>query len=246
MTAELTEGSTYLVKATTTNMSTKAGVPVAATLTVNIAAVVNSQIIMEDSEVYGFAADETHTFEFSMAVPMGTGGKAGAVVAEVLDPNGKKLADGSLDVVIGPPLMVSEIAIHSRQADGSLIIPTWCCFCRADIEVTNLKETTETVLLTFMMRHMNGFPYEWTDWYEKSYYIPQDPGYPDYMEAYNRQTVLSGVLGAGETKTFSQVFWVGAEREEKIRKIQIKFVGPFGEVISEVAKITVGYNPWRW
>jgi len=102
MAAELTEGSTYLVKATTTNMSTKAGVPVAAPLTINIAAAVNSQVIMEDSEVYGFAADETHTFEFSMAVPMGTGGKAGAVMAEVLDPNGNKLADGSLDVVIAP------------------------------------------------------------------------------------------------------------------------------------------------
>ena len=106
MPAELTEGSTYLIKATTTNMSTKAGVPVAATLTVNIAAEVNSQIIMEDSKVYGFAAEETHTFEFSMAVPMGTGGKAGAVVAEVLDPNGNKLADGSLDVVIQPVIVV--------------------------------------------------------------------------------------------------------------------------------------------
>ena len=102
MPAELTEDETYTVKATTTNMSTKAGVPVAAPLTVNIAAVVNSQVILQDSEVYGFAAEETYTFEFSMAVPMGTGGKAGAVVAEVLDPNGNKLADGSLDVVILP------------------------------------------------------------------------------------------------------------------------------------------------
>ena len=180
-----------------------------------------------------------------------TPGESKEVAFEVTPPEAREYqvsVDGLVGSfkVIGPPLMVSEIAIHSRQADGSLIIPTWCCFCRANIEVTNPKETTETVLLTFMMRHMNGFPYEWTDWYEKSYYIPQDPGYPDYMEAYNRQTVLSGVLGVGETKTFSQVFWVGAEREEKIRKIQIKFVGPFGEVISEVAKITVGYNPWHW
>ncbi|GAI62284.1 unnamed protein product, partial [marine sediment metagenome] len=82
------------------NMSTKAGVPVAAVLTVNIAAVVDSQTILEDSEVYGFAAGETHTFEFSMTVPVGTGGKAGAVVAEVVDPSGNKLADGSLDVVV--------------------------------------------------------------------------------------------------------------------------------------------------
>jgi len=90
-------------------MSTKAGVPVAAPLTVNIAAMVNSQVIMEDSEVYGFAADETHTFEFSMTVPVGTGGKAGAVVAEVLDPNGNKLADGSLDVAIAP--LIPEIVV---------------------------------------------------------------------------------------------------------------------------------------
>ena len=123
MPAELTEGSTYLIRATTINMSTKAGVPVAATLTVNIAAVVNSQGIMEDSEVYGFAADETHTFEFSMAVPMGTGGKAGAVVAEVLDPNGNKLADGSLDIVIAAPappefVYVSEIRHYYYDFDS--------------------------------------------------------------------------------------------------------------------------------
>lgn len=102
MAAELTEGSTYVIKATTTNMSTKAGVPVAATLTVNIAAVVDSQTILQGSEVYGFAAEETHAFEFPMAVPMGTGDKAGAVMAEVLDPSGNKLTDGSLDVVIVP------------------------------------------------------------------------------------------------------------------------------------------------
>jgi len=100
MADELTEGKTYTVKATTTNMSTRAGVPVAATLNVNIVAVVNSETILEDSEVYEFAAEQTHTFEFLMTVPLGTGGKAGAVVAEVLDPNENKLDDGRLDVVI--------------------------------------------------------------------------------------------------------------------------------------------------
>ncbi|GAI14325.1 unnamed protein product, partial [marine sediment metagenome] len=85
---------------TTTNMSTKAGVPVAATLTINIAMRVNSQVIMEDSKVYGFAAGETHTFEFPVTVPMETGGKSGAAVAEVFDPNGYKIANGSLDIVI--------------------------------------------------------------------------------------------------------------------------------------------------
>lgn len=102
MAAELTEGTTYVVKATTTNFSTKAGVPVAAVLTVNIAAVVDSQTILDDSEVYEFAAEETHTFEFTMGVPIGAGGKAGVVVAEVLDPSGNKLAEGSLDISIAP------------------------------------------------------------------------------------------------------------------------------------------------
>ena len=106
MTVELIEGEIYTVKATTTNMSTKAGVPVAATLAVNITAVVDSQTILDNSAVYGFAAGETQTFEFTMAVPMGAGGKAGAVAADVLDPDGNKLADGSLDIsiaAVGPP-----------------------------------------------------------------------------------------------------------------------------------------------
>ena len=100
MSVELTEGETYLVKVTTTNMSTKAGAPVAATLTIDVAGAVDSQTILDDSVVYEFAAGETHTFEFPMAVPIGTGGQAGAVVADVFDPNGYKLADGSLAIVI--------------------------------------------------------------------------------------------------------------------------------------------------
>ncbi|MBA7560640.1 hypothetical protein ES708_02269 [subsurface metagenome] len=106
MAAQLTEGETYLVKATTTNMSTKAGVPVAATLAVNITAVVDSQTILDNSDAYEFAAGQTHTFEFPMAVPVGAGGKAGMVVAEVLDPDGNRLAYGSLDIsvaAVGPP-----------------------------------------------------------------------------------------------------------------------------------------------
>ncbi len=108
MTVELIEGEIYTVKATTTNMSTKAGVPVAAMLTVNIAAVVDSLTILDDSAVYGFAAGQTQTFEFTMAVPIGAGGKAGAVVADVLDPDGNKLADGSLDIdiaAVGPVIL---------------------------------------------------------------------------------------------------------------------------------------------
>ena len=100
MTAQLAEGGTYTVKATTTNMSFKAGVPVGATLTVKITAVVNSQTILEDLMVYNFAAGETKTFEFPMTIPAGTDGMLGAVVAEALDPDGNKLADGSLDIEI--------------------------------------------------------------------------------------------------------------------------------------------------
>lgn len=108
MPAELTEGEIYTVKATATNMSTKAGVPAAAVLTINIAAVVNSETLLEDSATYEFAAGEIHTFEFPLCVPLGAGGKAGAVAAVVLDPSGNKLADGNLDIVIvaaGPAII---------------------------------------------------------------------------------------------------------------------------------------------
>ncbi|MBA7560641.1 hypothetical protein ES708_02270 [subsurface metagenome] len=120
MAVELIEGEIYTVKATTTNMSTKAGVPVAATLAVNITAVVDSQTILDNSAVYGFAAGETQTFEFTMAVPMGAGGKAGAVVAEVLDPSGNKLADGSLDIDIAA---VGPVILNGGFESGSF--PPW-------------------------------------------------------------------------------------------------------------------------
>lgn len=145
MPAELSEGETYTVKATTTNMSTKAGVPVAATLTINIAAVVNSQAILEDTKVYGFAAEETHTFEFPMAVPMGAGNKAGAIYAEVLDPNGNKLADGSLDIsiaAIGPP-------------SGKILEITWKRWEEVDTWHSISKPMPEMTDITYRFRVKN-------------------------------------------------------------------------------------------
>jgi len=125
MAAELTEGETYTVRATITNLSTKAGAPVAAVLTVNIAGVVDSQTILDDSAVYGFAASEVHAFDFTLSVPIGTGGKTGAIVAEVLDPNGNKLADGSLDVIIAPV----GLLLNPGFEDG--ILSPWAAWINA-------------------------------------------------------------------------------------------------------------------
>lgn len=111
MPAQLTEGEAYTVKATTKNLSTKAGVPVAASLTIHIAAVVDSQVILEDCVTYGFAAEETHAFDFTLAIPTGTGGKAGAVTAIVYDPNGNEIADGSLDIGVVPVAIAEFIYV---------------------------------------------------------------------------------------------------------------------------------------
>jgi len=163
---------------------------------------------MAAEEVYGFAADETHTFEFSMAVPMGTGGKTGAVVAEVLDPNGNKLVDGSLDVVIAAPALpefayVSDIKRGYYSASHDYFT----------VDVQNVSDVAGTCTLEFWTKHKydrNG-PVS-TEW-----------------ELY---TTVSHTLQPGEIGTF------GHDKECRCNVIgwpshlrwYVKFVGEPGEI----------------
>lgn len=155
--AELTEGEPYTVLATTKNLSTKAGVPVAATLTIRIAAVVNSQVILDDTEVYSFAAEETHPFGFPMVVPMGAGGKVGAVTAIVYDPNGNKIADGSLNIEV-VPIGVAEFVYVS----GIRYYPLDISYCRMEIDVQNVGNVAGVCSVKMYRRFRDG-PH-WSAW----------------------------------------------------------------------------------
>jgi len=161
MTALLNEGETYTIRVTTTNTSNKAGTPVPAMLTINISALVASQVIMDDSEVYNFGATEIKSFEFAMAVPMGAGGKVGMVTAEVLDPNGLKLADGSLDIEIEavgiPAFTFSNISVRSKECPVATAFQTPVFSGR----VSNPGDVTATHTITLWQ---HNYSYTYSKW----------------------------------------------------------------------------------
>lgn len=116
--AEITEGVPYLVRLTVTNQSTKAGIPVEATLGVGVSSVADSTILIPE-QVAGeyFAAGETRTFDYDMVAPPGSGGQSGVITAWVKDPAGRVIAQATEDViilaVIVPPFAGANINILS-------------------------------------------------------------------------------------------------------------------------------------
>lgn len=214
---QLIEGETYLIRATTANMSKRAGVPVAAALTISIAATVNSQVILGGTEVYGFAAEEVHTFEFPMNIPIGAGGKSGAITAEVLDPNGNKLADGSLDILIAS-IGVAEFAyvsnIRFTQIPNPQSVYPWK---RAEVDVQNQGSVAEVCTLELYDR-----AYGWTGFWRAWSLYRQELEY-----------LMSATLEPGETKTFYGVLTY-THYSSTIRDWEAKFIGDPGEIISKV------------
>lgn len=90
---ELTEGESYTVRLTVTNLSTKAGAPWEATLNIGIlAGTAYTTLIPFQARNEYFAPGQTRTFDYGMAVPLGSGGESGDIIADVLDPAGIKLA----------------------------------------------------------------------------------------------------------------------------------------------------------
>lgn len=90
--AILNEGGIYTMVITVTNMTTKAGTPWEATLTIDVSAAVDANAIMTPSvEAQYFAAGQTRTFSYALSVPVGYGGFSGSALALVKDPDGVPL-----------------------------------------------------------------------------------------------------------------------------------------------------------
>lgn len=112
--AVLTEGESYTMVVTVTNMSTKAGTPWQAVLTIDVSAAVDGSNLMPPSVDYEpFAAGATENFSYPLSVPLGYGGFAGSAVAIVRDPLGATLdtAIESLTIVELPIVYGAGIVI---------------------------------------------------------------------------------------------------------------------------------------
>ena len=104
--AILQEGASYTMVVTVTNMSTKAGTPWEATLTIDVSAVVDGSAIMTPSvSAEYFTAGQTRAFSYALSVPLGYGGFSGSALALVKDPTGVTLDSAT------EPLTIEEIPI---------------------------------------------------------------------------------------------------------------------------------------
>ena len=97
----LDEGSSYTVRLTITNTSTKAGVPWDAILTVGIGAITSyTTLITAQEKAELFSAEQTRSFDYPINVPLGSGGETGYISAWVDDPDGTTLASALEDITI--------------------------------------------------------------------------------------------------------------------------------------------------
>ena len=99
--ASVIEGKSYTVALTITNQSTKADTPVEAMLGIGISVgtewvtIISPQISSEY-----FSSNETRRFEYTMNVPLGSGGQQGLITAWIEDPVGKTLTSATEDLII--------------------------------------------------------------------------------------------------------------------------------------------------
>jgi len=100
----ITEGKSYVVRVTVTNQSTKAGVPVEATLGIVFVSATAYEIIAPRQEKQeSFAPGETKTLDFPMDIPTGLTGREGVIYVEVTDPTDIVIASDTKDLIIEAP-----------------------------------------------------------------------------------------------------------------------------------------------
>lgn len=102
----LDEGSTYTVKLTVKNNSTKGGIPWEATLGIGISAATPLiTLISPREDMKSFGAGETKSFNYTLNIPMGAGNQSGSITAWVEDPYGIVIANAQ------EPLAIRELSI---------------------------------------------------------------------------------------------------------------------------------------
>lgn len=110
----LSEGTSYTVKLTVKNISTRGGVLIAATLGVGISAsIATVSLIPLRVDKQSFDAGQTRSFNYTLNVPMGTGGQTGNILAWVEDPHGQALANAieyltiqALPIIYGATIVI--------------------------------------------------------------------------------------------------------------------------------------------
>lgn len=127
---QLEEGKTYTTLVTVKNTSTKAGAPVAATLSIWMAAASPGyQYLPLTAETMSFGAGEVRALSRDLYIPTGRGGDQGEVTAWVVAPTGGTIAEGREGFAVAPPALapvptnpdkVVNFILESLTLPGSL------------------------------------------------------------------------------------------------------------------------------
>ena len=120
-------------------------------------------------------------------------------------------------------------------------LPTWCgtCWMLCSMSITNLSGSPVPCSVALYARYFSSATdYEWTDWRELlpenlSSYRDAVSDYQAALDLYNQLTMLEATLAPGETKVFSGVVPNMTKKVTGMPRMQVKFVGPFGEVVME-------------
>lgn len=182
---ELTEGGTYMVEVAITNQSvTRHGMPVDVIFDITIAAIINGEILVSPPplEEY-FGAGETKTFEYTMEVPIGSGGQIGDVAVAISDPEGGLAASASEELTVTTE--IGDFVYSSPQAypipDPSVYpslweVPYYSC------NIMNLGNVRGTRSITFVIRYYDYDETMWGEEFRESFMVTLEPGQSSIWE----------------------------------------------------------------
>lgn len=119
--ATVFEGEDRVVTLTVTNQSTLAGVPVEATFGIGISSMVDGTTLMQRISSEHFAPGETKTFDYTMVIPMGTGGQVGSIDAWIEDPTGLTIDSATEALVI--EAVIVPATLYGQVTDAATGLP---------------------------------------------------------------------------------------------------------------------------
>ncbi len=140
-------------------------------------------------------------------------------------------ATEDVTIIVPEPLVAGSLAV----TDAAL--PSWCgpCWKLCSLPVTNQSNSPIPCSLALYARYYSSATdYEWTAWGKIAPYV-YDGILDDYYKAlqkYHELLMYSATLAPGETKIFSGVTKNMTRKVTGTPRQQVKFVGPFGEVLS--------------
>lgn len=130
------------------------------------------------------------------------------------------------DVIVRKEWLTSGITVVNAN------IPTWAgeYFRICSIDVTYRGEAS-VVCTVQLYQRKRAYGSDWTPWYLiRGYDVDGSRPWQAYYESLRK---TSATISPGETVTFSEVVDASIPKATGTARGQVKFVGPFGEVISE-------------